>query len=37
MTRWLGGALRLTQNGAIENHAVGAVLGAVAAVWWLVS
>jgi NADH-quinone oxidoreductase subunit L len=36
LARWLGGALRLTQNGVIENYAVGVVLGAVAIVWWLV-
>jgi NADH-quinone oxidoreductase subunit L len=35
-TRWLGGALRLTQNGVIENYAVGMVLGAAALFWWLV-
>jgi NADH-quinone oxidoreductase subunit L len=36
MARWLGGALRLTQNGVIENYAVGIVLGAVGIFWWLV-
>ncbi|HEX7927820.1 MAG TPA: NADH-quinone oxidoreductase subunit L [bacterium] len=36
MARWLGGALRLTQTGVIENYAVGVVLGAVAIFWWLV-
>jgi NADH-quinone oxidoreductase subunit L len=35
-TRNLGGALRLTQNGVIENYAVGIALGAVAILWWLV-
>lgn len=36
VARWLGGALRLTQNGVIENYAVGIVVGAVAIFWWLV-
>jgi NADH-quinone oxidoreductase subunit L len=36
MARWLGGALRLTQNGMIENYAVGMVIGAAAIFWWLV-
>jgi NADH-quinone oxidoreductase subunit L len=34
--RWLGGALRLTQNGVIENYAVGIVIGAAAIFWYLV-
>jgi NADH-quinone oxidoreductase subunit L len=34
--RSLGGALRLTQNGVIENYAVGMALGAIAILWWLV-
>jgi NADH-quinone oxidoreductase subunit L len=34
--RSLGGALRLTQNGVIENYAVGIALGAVGILWWLV-
>ena len=34
--RNLGGALRLTQNGVIENYAVGVVLGATVILWWLV-
>jgi NADH-quinone oxidoreductase subunit L len=33
--RNLGGALRLTQNGVIENYAVGIALGAVLIFWWL--
>jgi len=35
-TRYLGGALRLTQNGITENYAVGIALGAVALLWYLV-
>ena len=35
-TRGLGGAVRLTQNGIIENYAVGIALGAVLILWWLV-
>jgi NADH-quinone oxidoreductase subunit L len=35
-TRSLGGALRLPQNGVIENYAVGIALGAVGILWWLV-
>jgi NADH-quinone oxidoreductase subunit L len=35
-TRWLGGALRLTQNGIIESYALGILAGAVAIVWFLV-
>jgi hypothetical protein len=35
-TRWLGGALRLTQNGIIESYALGILVGAVAIVWFLV-
>ncbi|MEE8435860.1 MAG: NADH-quinone oxidoreductase subunit L, partial [bacterium] len=34
--RNLGGALRLTQNGIVENYAVGIVVGAVFIFWWLV-
>ena len=34
--RWLGGALRLTQNGIIESYAIGILIGAVAIVWYLV-
>ena len=34
--RGLGGALRLTQNGIIENYAVGIAVGTVAILWWLV-
>jgi NADH-quinone oxidoreductase subunit L len=34
--RWLGGALRLTQNGVIESYALGMIVGAVAIVWYLV-
>jgi hypothetical protein len=33
--RFLGGALRLTQSGAIENYAVGIAIGAVAILWFL--
>lgn len=33
--RNLGGALRLTQNGIVENYAVGIVVGAVFIFWWL--
>ncbi len=33
--RNIGGALRLTQNGVIENYAVGIAVGAVAIFWWL--
>ena len=33
--RNLGGALRLTQNGIIENYAVGIAVGAVLIFWWL--
>ena len=34
--RNLGGALRLTQTGLIENYAVGIVLGAVFIIWFLI-
>jgi NADH-quinone oxidoreductase subunit L len=35
-TRWIGGALRLTQNGLIETYVVGMIVGVVAIVWFLV-
>ena len=35
-TRNLGGALRLTQTGVVENYAVGIALGAVGIFWFLV-
>jgi NADH-quinone oxidoreductase subunit L len=35
-TRWLGGALRLSQDGAVTTYAAGIVVGVVAIVWFLV-
>ncbi|MBI3992437.1 MAG: NADH-quinone oxidoreductase subunit L [Candidatus Lambdaproteobacteria bacterium] len=34
--RNLGGALRLAQNGVVENYAIGIALGAVVIIWYLV-
>ena len=33
--RNIGGSLRLTQNGVIQNYAVGIAVGAVLIFWWL--